>query len=97
MAPAEYPTWVYRCRKRENGTIAEDGIIVNTSEEWDRAEREGFVYGGPLEAGAVLERLEQAVGDAAAEAAYKANKRMSRKAQAEYARREAESDQHVTE
>ena len=96
MKPQGYPTWVYRCRKRENGTVVEDGLLIDTPQGWEEAEREGFVYGGPQVAREQLETLERLVSDAAAEAAFSARK-MSKKAKAEYDRREAESEQHVTE
>ena len=94
--PQGYPTWVYRCRRGPNGRYEEDGIVIHSPAEWDRARRDGFVYGGPHVAKDALEACERAVADAAADAAGAAQK-MSKKAKAEYARREAATDQHVTE
>jgi hypothetical protein len=94
--PTSYPTWVYRAWKSDDGRIHEDGVIVIDDREWDEARRQGFVYGGPQAAKDVLEACEQAVAQAAAETAHSAQK-MSKKAQAEFDRREAAIDKHVTE
>ena len=92
-----YPAWVYRCRRAENGTISEEGIICEHEADWPDLERAGWVAGGPVQARERLEMLERMVGDATAEAAFVAQKKMSRKARAEYEAREAATDQHVTE
>ena len=94
--PTGYPTWVYRAWKGDDGRINEDGVIVADEHDWDEARRQGFVYGGPQVARDVLEACEQAVAKAAAETAHSA-KKMSKKAQTEFDRKEADSDQHVTE
>lgn len=71
-------------------------LTVHSPDELERAERNGWVAGGPLEAIAKLKAFEDEIANAAAEANAKAQG-MTDKAQRERKRREAATDEHVPE
>lgn len=91
-----YPTTLFRAARGENARIEVENIVVQSEGEQQAREREGWVPGGPDAAKAVFTRMEEAVGEAAAEAAGKVRS-MSEKAQAEYAEAERTSEDHVTD
>lgn len=91
-----YPTTLFKAQRGEGGAIEFDTLVVGSEGEQQARERDGWIAGGPDAAKAALNAAEEAVGQAAAEAAY-AVRRMSEKAQAEYAAAEQASDEHVTD
>jgi hypothetical protein len=101
-----FPKMVYKAIKRDDGRIVCNDphdeqfsrrcqFIVKSEAELEKANRDGW-RNTPTEAMEYAEGLERDIAQAAAEAAFHAQ-RMSEKAQAELAKADAENFEHVTD
>lgn len=91
-----FPCWLTKATRLEGGTLHFEQLIVQNKAEQDRWAAEGFVRGGEEGAKAALNRVDEGIAAAAAEAMAKAQK-MGRTARREFEERERTADDHVTE
>ncbi len=104
MAWQGHPITLFRALKKENGKvvvvdlehIAQTTMVARSAEAYDLAIRQGWIAGTPDAALEAFEKAEEAVGNAAAEEAYKVLS-MSEKAQQEVADYEKTTPKHVPE
>lgn len=89
-----YPKAIYRAASSVDPQV--ECLIVHSADERERAERQGFVVGGPAAARARIAQLEEDVANAAAEVCGAAQ-RMTETARAEYAAQERASEDHVVD
>lgn len=91
-----FPAMYYRATRGAAGKVELDQLVVRSEREADAAKADGWC----AEQQPALDAYEQqmrAIAQAAAEAAYVAEKQMTPKAREDYRRRSAASEDHVTE
>lgn len=93
-----YPKALYRAtRSAETGKVEVASLIAQSERHADELLPQGWVIGGPDKAKEAFELIEQEQGQAAAELAHSVLTRGSAKAKADYTRKSASTDTHVTE
>lgn len=93
-----YPKTLYRAsRNADNGKVEVASIVAESERHANELLPQGWVIGGPDKAKDAFEIIEQEQGQAAAELAHSVLTRGSAKAKADYTKRSASTDTHLTE